>query len=45
LCDEFPPSWEIFAVGVQVLIGIMGCLTVVAVYFWLVRKPDENQKQ
>lgn len=29
---------------VQVLIGVMGVLTVVAVYFWLVRsKPNQGE--
>jgi hypothetical protein len=32
--------------SVQVLIGIMGVLTVVAVYFWLVRaKPNEGDSK
>jgi hypothetical protein len=26
---------------VQILIGLMGTLTVIAVYFWLVRKSDQ----
>ena len=30
---------------VQVLIGIMGVLCVVAVYFWLVRKPAEAESK
>jgi hypothetical protein len=25
-----------------VLIGVMGLLTVVAVYFWLLRKPEQQ---
>jgi len=27
------------------LIGVMGFLTVIAVYFWLVRKPSEPEPQ
>lgn len=29
---------------VQILIGVMGVLTVVAVYFWLVRNKNESAK-
>jgi hypothetical protein len=31
--------------GVGMLIGVMGALTVVAVYFWLVRKPGQADQQ
>jgi hypothetical protein len=31
--------------NVAVLIGVMGCLAVVAVYFWLVRKETEEPQQ
>ncbi len=30
---------------VGILIALMGCLAVVSVYFWLVRKPTEPNPQ
>jgi hypothetical protein len=31
--------------NVGVLIGVLGCLAVVAVYFWLIRKETEPEQQ
>lgn len=31
--------------GVGVLIGVMGALSVVAVYFWLVRSPERAEEK
>ena len=32
-----------FIMGVEILLGISGLLLVVGVYFWFVRKPNQEQ--